>query len=331
MTKNYLQAFVFISIAFLSSLGLNAQNTDTLGVSPGTIPAFAPNSIVQLVQNPAGGYLFGTNWDPNANITGLAQGYVNDGTVNVAGVLSLVGDKGKGPSPQISQVNFRVHRMVDNGAVNVLIQPPPNPPIFDPVEGPQSTILATSVLFFDEIEEGIASYNYAPFTNPIEIQGNLAVSAEFGAMKTLNDTIGFLCDNVGDALGADFAYFLISNQWFTVNSLAATNNNIALFAVLTDETVNINEAASFNGMKLVSFPNPANDLLNIQFDLTEKGNYTLDLFSITGKLLLTKQLGNKNIGLQTEQVNVSEFPAGSYIVSLSNDANARYSKTIIIE
>jgi len=331
MIKNYLRNAVLFSITSFCFNSLNAQNNDTLGVSPGTIPQFAPNSIVQLVQNPSGGYLFGTNWDPNANIVGIAQGYVNEGTVRVAGVLSLVGDKGKGPSPQVSQVNFRVHRMVDNGATNIIPQPPPNPPIFDLVEGPQSAVLATSALFFDEIEEGVASYNYAAFANPPQIQGNLAVSAEFAAMKTIADTIGFLCDNIGDALGADYAYFFISNQYFTVNSLAGTNNNMALFAVLADETVDINNAASLNGMKAVAFPNPAKEFVNVQFDLTQNGRYTLELFSINGKLMVTKDLGLRNQGMHTELVNTSDLASGTYILSLSNDSNSRYSKTIIID
>lgn len=65
---------------------------------------------------------------------------------------------------------------------------------------------------------------------------------------------------------------------------------------------------------MMSFPNPANDQLNIQF-AGDVMKAVLELRSVTGQILLSKPVENS----QFEQINLENLPAGVYSVSVRND------------
>lgn len=69
------------------------------------------------------------------------------------------------------------------------------------------------------------------------------------------------------------------------------------------------------------YPNPASSVVNV----TNVANTTVDIFDITGQLVYTK-----NVVSEIEQINVSDFNAGIYIINITNDMTT-VSKRLIIE
>ncbi|AZA92270.1 Protease 1 precursor [Chryseobacterium nakagawai] len=71
------------------------------------------------------------------------------------------------------------------------------------------------------------------------------------------------------------------------------------------------------------YPNPTKDILNIDFN--GKKFKTLDVYSLDGKKIITKDLSSLN----TIQVNLSQYPAGIYMVTLIDSNGKNYPNKII--
>ena len=68
------------------------------------------------------------------------------------------------------------------------------------------------------------------------------------------------------------------------------------------------------------FPNPASDLVNVTFDLTEKSTVNLEIYSVDGRLVY--QLSSGAFQGQTKlAIPTKEFSSGIYILKLSTDTD----------
>jgi len=76
------------------------------------------------------------------------------------------------------------------------------------------------------------------------------------------------------------------------------------------------------------FPTPARDELNIQFTTAEYNNVSAEIFTISGKKVLTKQLNG--ISENSTKLNVSNLAVGTYILRLTSDKKLISSNKIII-
>jgi hypothetical protein len=81
----------------------------------------------------------------------------------------------------------------------------------------------------------------------------------------------------------------------------------------------IMEAANAMGMEL--FPNPASNEVSISW--TNGGNGSIELFDVSGKLVLTAEVSSGN------KLNLSGLTKGVYLLKLSNQDQAAYKKLII--
>ena len=79
------------------------------------------------------------------------------------------------------------------------------------------------------------------------------------------------------------------------------------------------------------FPNPATDLISIQFDAKENANYTIEIFDIVGKKLVQKNIESIS-GLQQIQLSSKEnnLAKGSYLISLSVNGERKNSKVVVV-
>ena len=85
-------------------------------------------------------------------------------------------------------------------------------------------------------------------------------------------------------------------------------------------------------IKLSVYPNPAKDIVNIEFVTTTTAKYAIELFDIVGKKLMEKQLGNLNIGNQQIQLSTNQLnlPSGSYLISLTQNGERKNSKVFVV-
>ncbi len=74
----------------------------------------------------------------------------------------------------------------------------------------------------------------------------------------------------------------------------------------------------------VIYPNPAKDYLQVSLPGTINGQYQVELFDITGRLLLSKESANN-----TEEINTSALQDGTYLLKLSYNGNVKTQKLLV--
>ncbi|MES1181664.1 MAG: T9SS type A sorting domain-containing protein, partial [Flavobacterium sp.] len=80
---------------------------------------------------------------------------------------------------------------------------------------------------------------------------------------------------------------------------------------------------------VIVYPNPAVDILKIDFTLAEKQDVQVSIYDLNAALLKTI-FSKGNQGQNTIDMNVSDLKAGQYLISVRNgDAVVKRSKFII--
>ncbi len=86
-------------------------------------------------------------------------------------------------------------------------------------------------------------------------------------------------------------------------------------AVLLTNTIGIDESAvvasTFN-----IFPNPAKDNLNISFELKSKSSLMIEVLDITGRIVISNDLGTRNAGIYHEKINLDGLASGMYLMNI---------------
>ena len=96
-----------------------------------------------------------------------------------------------------------------------------------------------------------------------------------------------------------------------------------------ENTIGIDELLNkANSWQVNVFPNPANNLLNIRYNLPAEDKITITIFDLQGKLLLETNAGARVKGEHQESLDISSLSAGQYVCRLSGQKNT-ISKNII--
>jgi hypothetical protein len=125
--------------------------------------------------------------------------------------------------------------------------------------------------------------------------------------------------------GSGFIRFRKADLATNIKSWGGDFGTEVRFNFTTGVVLGINTSTEDNSIEV--FPNPAQELLNVQFSspLNEKG--TLEIISITGQSLLKQNLNSFSSDLVS--VNVSEIPAGIYFLSIKT-ANFSSQKRFLV-
>jgi hypothetical protein len=83
-----------------------------------------------------------------------------------------------------------------------------------------------------------------------------------------------------------------------------------------------------NAWEVNVYPNPTSSSLNVGFNLPQPDEISIELYDIQEKLVLTKNLGNKQPGVHQEVLDLSGIPQGAFICRISGQHN-RITKKII--
>ncbi|MBA4850814.1 T9SS type A sorting domain-containing protein [Emticicia sp. BO119] len=96
--------------------------------------------------------------------------------------------------------------------------------------------------------------------------------------------------------------------------------------VVTVSAITANEPNETNDLNLKVFPNPSDGNFGFEFTLTDNKPIELSIFDISGKRIWLKN--TKGRGKYEEQINLSEYPTGTYLLVLQK---AELKKTIKLE
>jgi hypothetical protein len=93
----------------------------------------------------------------------------------------------------------------------------------------------------------------------------------------------------------------------------------------------INEHKNSNKPYLLNiYPNPANDNASINYNLNKPAdNLKLSFYDITGKMILSNDLGSRHKGDNTENIDLNSLPNGIYIVRLQGNNQIFNGKIVV--
>lgn len=310
-------AFAKDSKAVSGVLANTKAATDTAGWVPNPakwLPGeFALGGQVWNFGYTGGGYVYGVNISGN-DINHVAQGYLNlnTATFGVEGVV--MGFIGKDEISAGSQIGVELWTMATNSAFSY-----DGAAWNQDAVGPNSMVSSTTIPI-SAADTNFFSLTWAPFSSVQLISGtDFAVTVDGTAAKAANDTIGLACDADGEGFRLAFHRVgVASNNWYITDDLfGGLNNNIAIFPVIDDNFVGINDVDFFNGMQMSVYPNPVADQATITYNLAENMNSVkLIVFDMTGKEVMNQNFGAQAKGTYNVSLDASELNAGNYFYSL---------------
>lgn len=106
---------------------------------------------------------------------------------------------------------------------------------------------------------------------------------------------------------------IFSSYSFNGSAVAGSTLYLDKLLLKSNPTVSISEMMTSS--KSYSYPNPANETLNISFDGTFSGDLTLSLYDVTGKVVKKENYSNASASVQ---VKTAELLSGVYFYELTN-------------
>jgi hypothetical protein len=81
--------------------------------------------------------------------------------------------------------------------------------------------------------------------------------------------------------------------------------------------------------KIVAYPNPVKEVLNIRFNLKAEKDIKIRLVDITGKQLNTLDFGSLSVGTYNQMFNVSNFSSGVYFIEFLIDGEKKVERFVV--
>ncbi len=128
--------------------------------------------------------------------------------------------------------------------------------------------------------------------------------------------------------GAVVAHTYASANTYSV-SLCVTDQNGCVDCEtqnVTITTVGIDNNTAVNNLNI--YPNPANDVLNIVFNMAETNNVEVKLMNNAGQLVFNEKLTHFS-GNYNKQLNIASYAAGNYMLQIVSESGISNRKVVV--
>jgi hypothetical protein len=172
---------------------------------------------------------------------------------------------------------------------------------------------------------GGESYVYLPFNDPTEMLTSEVYFTGIVALDQSDLQITMLATGDTDTDNSTAQYQMSGGGdylWFTTKSYSPAIRLIISNRVNVDE-VNAEILSTFK-----MFPNPAKSNSTVQFELNRSSAVAYEVRNLEGKLMEYANLGTKAQGQHNLNLNVNNWPAGQYEVSLVIDGRSMYTRSL---
>jgi len=317
------------------SVALDA--TDTLGL------AEFGSQIFQYTS--PSGYVFGTNvLIDSVSIPGTtvqqfnyeyAAGFIANTEYNVIGAMIWFGGKAN-VSGSPADLKVKMYSLADDQALSSPSSQAPD------AIGP-AQMKASVDLPFEDVDT--ASFNiptFAIFDSPAWTAADFALSVDIKDLYgSPTDTVWIYASEDG---ASDGSYtwtnigFDIAPQtlWALSTGLlqGGLDVNLAIFALVDESGVGIEEQGFLNGVKMTTYPNPAraSETITLQYGLEHAAEKVqIRVHDMNGRLVHSIVEGNKMAGIHTVNISAGSLSAGSYIYSLEANGGRMAKRLEVLE
>ena len=95
-----------------------------------------------------------------------------------------------------------------------------------------------------------------------------------------------------------------------------------------DFGVDENEMAN-NGVQLNIYPNPVRESANINITLNETANISYQIYDLSGRVVISSELGAYGQGSHTLTINAAELTSGTYIIRVNAGSKTETAKFLV--
>ena len=298
-------------LLFISALALNAQTNDTLTLHwQGTYTIFSSQG---------GGFVVGHNgYQDKAKMQLFDAAYGVSGSGIITGILMAMPWVEGNPNSVITATIW-----ADNSGVPGTV--------LGTVDVPYGNVDTSNAGFMQVVNAlDTVFYNLnAVFPTPISIPSNGKFWAGFSFTYAAGDTIGLYSTadgEFGDAATHTFEKWSDNTYHSFNDGTSATwqlDIALAIFPTVTFG-VGINEATPENDNVALyqNFPNPFSTLTNISYSVKKSGNVSVDVLDLTGRKVMTRDLGYKTAGNYNFNLNAGSLNSGIYFYTLTTNGSS---------
>jgi hypothetical protein len=119
-------------------------------------------------------------------------------------------------------------------------------------------------------------------------------------------------------------YKIFFTDYFSDQTRQNITFNKTFYSVLTGS-----ESVAKELQSLLVFPNPANELVNLELNLTSTvSNLTIEIIDITGRVIKSEQR-QASKGLFATQIETNSLQSGVYFLSVSGNGNSISKKFVV--
>ncbi|PHN00687.1 T9SS type A sorting domain-containing protein [Flavilitoribacter nigricans] len=177
-----------------------------------------------------------------------------------------------------------------------------------------------------------------PFSTPVTVDASsFFLSVDFSDLYGTMDTVDILhtADDCGS--GAEAYELWDDGTWISMRDAWSSDTedfdmNFSIFAVVEfDPVLAVKDPFYQQGHLRLhpATPNPSRETVRLNYELEKTSQVQIDIFSPDGRRIEQRQLGILPNGSYTEDVELSNFPAGSYIYSIMTDEARVVSRFIV--
>lgn len=121
--------------------------------------------------------------------------------------------------------------------------------------------------------------------------------------------------------GPNHTVFYNANNSFNSTALQNAINQALTATGIKEQSLNVNS--------MHIYPSPTNDNATVKFNLTKNSEVSIDLFNLEGKLIQNVYLGTSISGENSVRLNFASYPAGMYLIKLSEGGKSQYSNVVV--
>ncbi len=186
-------------------------------------------------------------------------------------------------------------------------------------------------------ENAVLTFRYAYNLRSFNTEDEFIVSISKNCGENWSQRLSLDSDDLSDLFGSSSNEFIPESQseWveaeitnigstfftesfrfrFEFTSRAGNNIYIDNINLIDPAVVGLEDVNFLNSIQL--FPNPATDNITLKYDLASAGQTSIDVLDMTGRLVKEVYQGNKAMGAQNQNIDLSDLVSGVYFVRLS--------------
>jgi Secretion system C-terminal sorting domain len=119
----------------------------------------------------------------------------------------------------------------------------------------------------------------------------------------------------------DFGYEITESQKLSLLQMAQTMIN-------NKQTIGLNSDVPSGIMNIKTYPQPVTSSLTLAYELNKDGNFAIEIINIVGEVVQSITTSVKNKGIYTDNIDLSDFVAGLYIIKLNFNGNVKNIKVV---